>query len=59
LLGVQACLWSENLHDRQIFARLTIPRLAAVAESAWSASGSKNFGRFAAMYHLLPPPGIR
>ena len=59
LLGVQACLWSENLHDRQIFPRLTTPRLAAVAESAWSASGSKNWERFAAMYHLLPPPGIR
>jgi hexosaminidase len=54
LLGVQACLWSENLHDRGILARLTTPRLAAVAESAWSPSGSKSFGRFAAIAGLLP-----
>jgi hexosaminidase len=59
LWGVQACLWSENLHERRIFARLTIPRLAAIAESAWSASANKSPERFAAMYHLLPPAGIR
>jgi hexosaminidase len=59
LIGVQACLWSEHLHDRKIFARLTIPRLAAVAESAWTAPVGKNFRRFSAMYDLLPPSRIR
>jgi hexosaminidase len=59
LFGVQGCLWSENLHERSIFARVTIPRLAAIAESAWTASANKGPERFAAMYHLLPPAGIR
>ena len=54
LWGVQACLWSENLHDRKIFARLITPRLAAVAETAWTASANKNFGRFSALYALVP-----
>jgi hexosaminidase len=59
LLGVQACLWSENLHDRGIFDHLTFPRLAAVAESAWTPSDRKDFGRFAIVQQLMPRSGIR
>lgn len=58
LLGVQACLWSENLHDRSIFDHMTFPRLAAVAESAWTASDRKSFGRFAIVQRLMPRSGI-
>jgi hexosaminidase len=53
LLGVQANLWSEHLHDRHIVDHMTFPRLAAVAESAWTPSRLKNYGRFAATSPLL------
>ena len=35
LLGVQACLWTEHVHDRPALERLLFPRLAAFAESTW------------------------
>jgi hexosaminidase len=46
LLGVQACLWTENLYDRCLFDHLTFPRLSAVAESAWTPAARKDFERF-------------
>jgi hypothetical protein len=58
LLGVQACLWSENLHDRQLFDHMTLPRLSAIAESAWTPSNRKHFGRFMAVRTLMPGAGI-
>ena len=36
LLGIQACAWTEHAHDRTTLERLLFPRLAAIAESAWS-----------------------
>lgn len=36
LLGIQACLWTEHVHDRATLAELLFPRLDAVAASAWS-----------------------
>jgi hexosaminidase len=59
LLGVQACLWSEHLHDRSLFDVLVFPRLCAVAESAWTRSSAKDFRRFAALSGLIPRPGVR
>jgi hexosaminidase len=35
LLGVQACLWTEHVHDRPALERLLFPRLTAFAEGAW------------------------
>ena len=35
LRGVQACLWSEHVHDRHILRRLLLPRLAVFADGAW------------------------
>jgi hexosaminidase len=35
LLGVQACLWTEHVHDRPTIERLLFPRLTAFAERAW------------------------
>jgi hexosaminidase len=35
LLGVQACLWAEHVHDRPALERLLFPRLATFAESTW------------------------
>jgi hexosaminidase len=37
LLGVQACLWAEHVHDRPTLERLLFPRLTAVADAAWPA----------------------
>ena len=58
LLGVQACLWSEHLHDRRLLDYMTVPRLSAVAESAWTPSSAKDFRRFATLCHLMPKTGI-
>jgi hexosaminidase len=54
LLGVQACLWSEQLDDRRLFDRLAFPRLSAIAESAWTPSIAKDIGRFQVMHALMP-----
>jgi hexosaminidase len=54
LLGVQACLWSENLHDRRLIDHMAFPRLAAVAESAWTTARNKDFLRFSAIEPLMP-----
>ena len=59
LLGVQACLWGENLHDRRLFDSMVIPRLWAIAESAWTPSAGKNLSRFTALHALAPRIGTR
>jgi hexosaminidase len=51
---VQACLWSEKLDDRRLFDRIAFPRLSAIAESAWTPSLGKDFGRFQAIDALMP-----
>ncbi|HEU4840462.1 MAG TPA: family 20 glycosylhydrolase, partial [Ilumatobacteraceae bacterium] len=35
LLGVQACVWTEHVHDRPALERLLFPRLTAIADAAW------------------------
>jgi hexosaminidase len=35
LRGVQACLWSEHVHDETILRRLLLPRLAVFADGTW------------------------
>ena len=35
LLGVQACMWTEHVHDRPTLERLLFPRLTAIADAAW------------------------
>ena len=39
LLGVQACVWTEHVHDRPTLERLLFPRLTAIADAAWPAPG--------------------
>lgn len=58
LLGVQACLWSEHLHHRQLLDRMAVPRLSAVAESAWTPASFKDFRRFVTLGDLMPKTGI-
>jgi hexosaminidase len=36
LLGIQACLWTEHVHDRATLTELLLPRLDAIAASAWT-----------------------
>jgi hexosaminidase len=36
LLGIQACLWTEHVHDHATLHSLLIPRLDAIAASAWT-----------------------
>ena len=36
LLGVQACLWTETVHDERVLAQLLFPRLDAIAERGWT-----------------------
>jgi len=54
LIGVQACIWSETLVSRSVFNHLVFPRLAAIAETAWSAPAQKSFARFAALSAYAP-----
>ena len=53
LIGVQACLWSENMHDRQLIDHMIFPRMPALAETAWTPSSRKDFRRFRAIESLL------
>jgi hexosaminidase len=36
LLGVQACLWTETVHDEQTLYEFLFPRLDAIAERGWT-----------------------
>ena len=46
LLGLEAPLWAETLITRQDYEYLAFPRLAAIAELAWSAQQQVNWEDF-------------
>ncbi len=52
--GVQACIWSEHFLNRDYFNHLVFPRLAAVAEAAWTPQKRKDWQRFSALAPLSP-----
>lgn len=54
LVGVQSCLWSENLGERALFDHLVYPRLSALAETAWTPAAKKSWPRFLATHPLMP-----
>ncbi|WP_188907832.1 beta-N-acetylhexosaminidase [Aureimonas endophytica] len=54
LKGVQACIWTEHFLSRAYFNRLVFPRLAIVAEAAWTPRENKDWHRFAAIVPLCP-----
>ncbi len=62
LLGVEAPLWSETTATISDVEYLIFPRLASVAEIAWSAAGPRNFdefsGRLDCFVDLLAALGI-
>lgn len=46
IIGVQANLWSETLHNKGLLDYKLFPRLSALAETAWSKTEYKNFENF-------------
>lgn len=46
LLGIQASLWTEFVTSPQSAEYLIFPRLAAMAEAAWTMPGKKNWANF-------------
>ncbi len=52
--GVQACIWCEHFHDKDYFNDLVFPRLAAVAEAAWTPPAQKDWLRFAVQARSHP-----
>ncbi|TZF82594.1 beta-N-acetylhexosaminidase [Pedobacter sp. BS3] len=46
LLGMQANLWTEKIATTQRLEYMLFPRIAALAESAWTAPANKDFGQF-------------
>lgn len=47
VLGVQANLWTEHMRTEDRVALMAFPRATAVAETAWSPAGRKNWQDFA------------
>lgn len=46
ILGLQANLWTETVHNEQRLDFLLFPRIAALAEAAWSPDSQKSFELF-------------
>jgi hexosaminidase len=46
IVGLEACLWSETIADRDRLWYLALPRLAAFAEAAWSPALVKDYTGF-------------
>jgi hexosaminidase len=46
IVGVEAPLWSETLVDIRDFEFMAFPRLAAVAEVAWSPAAARGWEEF-------------
>ena len=47
IAGVEACLWTETIRTPEDLFRMLLPRLAAVAEVAWSAPHRRGWDGFA------------
>lgn len=46
ILGVQANLWTEYIHVRQLAEYQVLPRMAALAEVQWTAPSKKDYQQF-------------
>lgn len=42
VLGVQACVWTERISNRERLGFMTFPRLAALAEAGWTPAAAKD-----------------
>lgn len=54
IIGLQGCIWSENLVSRSLFNHMVFPRLSAIAENAWRPGDQKSWDSFAARLKLMP-----
>ena len=46
VLGMEACLWTERVADVRRLGFMTFPRLAAIAEDAWTPTAAKSWDGF-------------
>ncbi len=46
ILGIQACIWTEQIASEKRLNYMTYPRIYALAESAWSRPHNKNFENY-------------
>ena len=46
IMGVQACLWTENIDTPELAEYMILPRLCALSEIAWSPEEKRNFDDF-------------
>ena len=53
VLGIEACLWTESLSDAAQADRYLFPRIAAVAEAAWTLADRKDWDSFRARLGML------
>ena len=62
ILGIQANLWTERIHNEKRLDYMTFPRLCALAEAAWTLEERKDYGHFLNRledaYRLLDRYGI-
>ncbi|MCT4655711.1 MAG: family 20 glycosylhydrolase [Cohaesibacter sp.] len=54
LIGIQGCIWSENLTSRARFNHMVFPRLSAIAERAWTEREKKDWASFRGRVGLMP-----
>ncbi len=46
ILGVEACVWTEHIATVPYLEFMTLPRMAALAENAWTPDNERNFASF-------------
>ncbi|GGL61717.1 beta-N-acetylhexosaminidase [Wenxinia marina] len=54
LVGVQACIWTEHLNSVARLNEMVFPRLALIAEAAWTPADARDWPRAAALSRLVP-----
>lgn len=47
ILGIEGCIWTENIPDISKLQYMMLPRLLALAEGSWTSTGQKDYSRFA------------
>jgi hexosaminidase len=52
ILGVEACVWTEHIASVPYLQFMTLPRMAALAEEAWTPDNQRSYAKF---NHCLAP----
>lgn len=47
VLGIEGCIWTENIKDISKLQYMILPRMLALAEGGWTNISQKNYTRFA------------